>query len=132
MLSPKKTAIQECVERLTGLIHDMDDRDELYDDEGGLLSDAATLVGVRDSLQQIASDTAPEARVLVTVCGGVADYVFEGPVAVEVFDHDNYQDDPEETGLPSSESEQLARQIDSIAAYYAERDAQASVDGGAA
>lgn len=33
-------------------------------------------------------------RVLVTVAGGIADYVADEGVDVHVFDHDNYEDDP--------------------------------------
>lgn len=42
-------------------------------------------------------------RVLVVVSGGIADPVFDDGVDVEVFDWDNYNDDPEGTGgVPAS------------------------------
>lgn len=41
-------------------------------------------------------------RVLITVSGGVADYVCDPGLDVEIFDRDNYDADPDETdGVPS-------------------------------
>ena len=37
-------------------------------------------------------------RVLISVSGGVADYICDEGLDVEIFDHDNYNDDPDETG----------------------------------
>lgn len=44
------------------------------------------------------ADRARVPRVLVIVSGGVADFVVEGAVEVEVFDFDNYRADPVRTG----------------------------------
>ena len=57
---------------------------------------------------QLASDlfvsgveVASTPRVLITVNGGIADYVCDEGVAVETFDWDNHNDDPEwEGGVP--------------------------------
>lgn len=48
-------------------------------------------------------------KVLIIVSGGVADYVVDGDVSVEVFDWDNYKSDPEATGRVSEEFADLAR-----------------------
>jgi hypothetical protein len=53
-----------------------------------------------------------ELRVLVTVSGGIADYVADAGVDVEVFDHDNYKDDPEGTGGVPAHFADLAEPID--------------------
>jgi hypothetical protein len=53
-----------------------------------------------------------EPRVLVTVNGGIADYVADAGVDVEVFDHDNYKDDPEGTGGVPAHFADLAEPID--------------------
>ena len=52
-------------------------------------------LGVQDVAKQTVATTP---RVLVIVSGGVADYVSDSGVEVEVFDWDNYKDDPEGTG----------------------------------
>jgi len=76
------------------------------------LSDAtdAAESGVGDvQFGELASDLnihAPEVatvpRVLVVVSGGIADPLWEGDVEVEVFDRDNYQDDPSIGGVPAA------------------------------
>lgn len=48
-------------------------------------------------------------RVLIIVSGGVADYVADGDVSVEVFDWDNYKTDPEGTGRVSEGFAELGR-----------------------
>lgn len=54
-------------------------------------------------------ELAPTPRVLVTVSGGVADWLADDGVSVEVFDWDNYNDDPEGTGpVPASFSDLAA------------------------
>lgn len=52
-------------------------------------------------------------RVLVSVLGGVAEFVCDDGIEVIVFDHDNYSDDPENT--------------DAAPVHYADLAAQASV-----
>ena len=47
-------------------------------------------------------------RVLVVVSGGIASTVSEGEVETEVFDWDNYNEDPEGTGGVSEEFASLA------------------------
>lgn len=47
-------------------------------------------------------------RVLVTVSGGVADYVADPGVDVEVFDHDNYHADPKNTASVPAHFRDLA------------------------
>lgn len=47
-------------------------------------------------------------RVLVVVGGGVADPIYDDGVDVEVFDWDNYRDDPEGTGPASARFADLA------------------------
>jgi hypothetical protein len=51
------------------------------------------------------------ARVLITVSGGVADWVQDGDVDVELFDHDNFNDDPAETPKVRKEFADLALPI---------------------
>jgi hypothetical protein len=51
-------------------------------------------------------------RVLVVVSGGVADYVADTGVEVNVFDWDNYNADPNETGGVPEEFADLANPID--------------------
>lgn len=51
-------------------------------------------------------------RVLVTVSGGIADYVSDDGVDVEVFDHDNYNDDPAGAGRVPYRFADLAIPID--------------------
>jgi hypothetical protein len=36
-------------------------------------------------------------RVLIVVCGGIAEYVYDDGVEVELFDFDNYRACPEDT-----------------------------------
>lgn len=47
-------------------------------------------------------------RVLITVSGGVAEYVCDEGVDVETFDWDNYKVDPEETGPVPAHFKDLA------------------------
>lgn len=110
------------VERLNAVLGGMDDQDELYDEEGQMYADAQALTDMRNVLAALAADTSPQARVLVSISGGVADFISEGSVDVEVFDHDNYEADPEATGLPSSKFESLARRVQSIDAIYATKE----------
>lgn len=49
-------------------------------------------------------------KVLIVVSGGVADYVYDGDVEIEIFDWDDYRDDPEGTGRVSAEFAGLARE----------------------
>ncbi len=51
-------------------------------------------------------------RVLVVVSGGIADPIYDDGVDVEVFDWDNYKDDPEGTGGVSSHFADLAKLCD--------------------
>lgn len=51
-------------------------------------------------------------RVLVVVSGGIADPVYDYGVDVEVFDWDNYKDDPEGTGGVPSHFADLATPCD--------------------
>jgi hypothetical protein len=53
-------------------------------------------------------EVAPKPRVLITVSGGVAEYVCDDGVDVEVFDWDNYKVDPVETGPVQAHFEDLA------------------------
>ena len=76
------------------------------------LSDAIDTAGSGEGdvqFAELASDLnihAPEVaavpRVLVVVSGGIADPVWEGDVEVEVFDHDNYKDDPSIGGVSAA------------------------------
>jgi hypothetical protein len=47
-------------------------------------------------------------RVLIVVKGGVADYVADEGVEVEIFDWDDYKDAPDLTVLPSNKFADLA------------------------
>lgn len=49
-----------------------------------------------------------QARCLITVSGGVADYVCDDHMDVEIFDFDNYEDDPQGTELPPKHFADLA------------------------
>ncbi|WP_157497418.1 hypothetical protein [Diaphorobacter sp. J5-51] len=60
----------------------------------------------------ISAPKALQARCLVVVSGGVADYICDGDVDVEVFDWDNYKDDPENTPLPPSHFADLSVAVD--------------------
>ncbi|WP_354335287.1 MULTISPECIES: hypothetical protein [unclassified Undibacterium] len=51
-------------------------------------------------------------RCLVVVSGGVADSVYDDGVDVEIFDWDNYRDDPRGTGGVSSHFADLAAPLD--------------------
>ena len=53
-------------------------------------------------------DVTSAPRVLITVSGGIADYVCDEGVDVETFDWDNYNDDPEWTGGVSPHFKDLA------------------------
>lgn len=52
-----------------------------------------------------------QTRCLVVVSGGVADYICDDDVDVEVFDWDNYKDDPENTPLPPAHFTDLAQAV---------------------
>jgi hypothetical protein len=110
-----KSSLQSCVDELNNVIKNMAERDEVSDGPGQFSADALALLKVRGTLDTLMISRQPLARVLVTVSGGVANCLTEGPVAVEVFDFDNYEDAPEETGLPSAEFLSLASQMDDLA-----------------
>lgn len=57
-------------------------------------------------------ESSPTPRVLVVVSGGVADPIYDPGVDVEVFDWDNYKDDPENTVRPPAHFADLAGQCD--------------------
>jgi hypothetical protein len=59
------------------------------------VSELKEWLGVQDIAKQTAAITP---RVLVVVSGGIADPVSDAGVNVEVFDWDNYKDDPKGTG----------------------------------
>lgn len=109
-----KSSLQSCVDELNKVIKSMAERDEVSDSTGQFSADALAILRVRGTLDTLMISRQPLARVLVTVSGGVADYLIEGPVAVEVFDFDNYENAPEETGLPSAEFLPLASQMDDL------------------
>jgi hypothetical protein len=48
-------------------------------------------------------------RVLITVSGGVVDWVADEGIDVEKFDFDDYRDDPENTSKPSAHFADLAQ-----------------------
>jgi hypothetical protein len=111
--------LRSAVDSLTEIMDRMEDRGDFYDEDGHPFADALALKIERDNLAGLADSAGPQARVLVYVFGGVADYFSEGVVAVEVFDNDNYEDDPVATSLPSAEFEGLAMKCSGLAAYYA-------------
>ena len=110
-----KSSLQSCVDELNAVIKRMAKADRISDESGQFSPEAVTLLKVRNSLDTLMISRRPLARVLVTVSDGVVSCVTEGPVAVEVFDFDDYGDDPEEAGLPSAEFLTLARQSDDLA-----------------
>lgn len=57
-------------------------------------------------------DVASKPRVLITVDGGIADYVCDPGLEVEIFDRDNYKTDPEETGPVPAHFRDLAEPLD--------------------
>lgn len=57
-------------------------------------------------------DVASKPRVLITVSGGVAEYVCDEGVDVETFDWDNYKVDPEETGPVPAHFKDLAEPLE--------------------
>jgi len=69
------------------------------------------LVSIADDGELTVEPQKP-ARVLITVRGGVADWVKDGGVDVELFDHDNFNDDPDETPKVRKAFADLARPID--------------------
>jgi len=75
--------------------------------EGGDL-EVARLASAMDILQPI---VAKPSRVLVTVGGGLADYVSDGDVEIEIFDRDNFDDDPSYTRCPPKHFADLAEPI---------------------
>lgn len=54
--------------------------------------------GIDELIEHLQFSGQPPVRVLVTVSGGIADYVSDAGADVIVFDHDDYRDDPEGTG----------------------------------
>jgi len=54
---------------------------------------------------------AKQPRVLVCVSNGAADHVIDGDVAVQIFDQDVYEEDPELEALPSERFADLAHQL---------------------
>jgi ethanolamine utilization protein EutA (predicted chaperonin) len=109
------SSLQSCIDELNQVIKRMAERDEVSDGHNQFRPDALALLNVRGTLDTLMIQRTPLSRVLVTVSGGVADCLTEGPVAVEVFDFDDYEAVPEETGLPSAEFLELARQSDDLA-----------------
>lgn len=57
-------------------------------------------------------------RVLITVKGGVADWVCDEGIDVELFDYDNYEDDPEGTVRPPPHFADLAEPLGVPLALY--------------
>lgn len=88
---------------------------EWADREAGLCSELLS-----GALSPEAKPASP--RVLVVVSGGVADVVSDGDVAVEIFDWDNYNDDPEWVEGVPAEFLDLAEPL-GIPCDAAERDA---------
>lgn len=56
-------------------------------------------------------EVADKPRVLITVSGGIAEYVCDEGVSVETFDWDNYKEDPEETGPVPAHFKDLAEPL---------------------
>ena len=110
-----KSSLQSCVDELNNVIKRMAEQDEVSDSRGTLSPNVLALLKVRGTLDTLMIRRQPLSQVLVTVSGGVADYLYEGPVAVEVFDFDNYEADPAGTELPSAEFLELARQCHDLA-----------------
>lgn len=54
----------------------------------------------------------PVPRVLIVVSGGIADYVADEGVAVEIFDFDNYKADPENTDKVPAHFRDMAEMAD--------------------
>ncbi len=57
-------------------------------------------------------DVASRPRVLITVDGGIADYVCDPGLDVEIFDRDNHKIDPKETGPVPAHFRDLAEPLD--------------------
>lgn len=112
-----KETLKSCIDRVQEIIDNMMDRGEFYDQDGRPYADSASLEAVRAELSALVECPLPQGRVLVTVSGGVADYISDGSVAVEVFDLDNYDDDPKGTGLPSPAFRFLAEQHPVISSH---------------
>jgi hypothetical protein len=64
------------------------------------------------AILETASQPTAKPRVLILVKGGVADYVCDDGIDVEIFDRDNYEVDPEETGGVPRHYADLATPID--------------------
>ena len=65
----------------------------------------------QDTARKLLEDRQGSPRVLVTVSGGVADYVADPGVDVEVFDFDNWMADPERTDKAPAHFADLAAPI---------------------
>jgi len=72
------------------------------------ISELKEWLGIQDVAKQTVTSTP---RVLVVVSGGIADPVSDTGVDVEVFDWDNYKDDPKGTGGVPEHFADLAKPI---------------------
>ncbi|GAB2750446.1 hypothetical protein GCM10027019_31390 [Melaminivora jejuensis] len=79
--------------------------------QGAFSGDCWSCDDLRQKLQVerlVSKNLAQSRRCLIIVSGGVADYVCDTGVDVEIFDWDNYKEDPVKTGLPPERFRDLA------------------------
>lgn len=110
--------IKSCIDSLEELMDNMKDRGDFDNEDGMIFTDAMVVKQTHSERSALLTDPVSRSRVLVTVSGGVADYIADDFVDVEVFDFDNYEDDPGNTALPSERFRHLANQNASIATLY--------------
>lgn len=78
-------------------------------DDDQLWCDIGTLAEIKQQLGLPPETSAPEKpRVLVVVSGGIADPIYDDGVDVEVFDWNDYKDDPDGTHRPPAHFADLA------------------------
>lgn len=90
--------------------------DELIQDfEAGLIFvedfDQEQVEKLLSFLEKKTEKAAPMPRVLITVNGGVADYICDEGVDIEVFDFDNYNADRDHTSLVPAHFSDLAKHV---------------------
>jgi len=81
------------------------------EDEGNMAEEQVLLSKAALDLELVSISPAKPPRVLVTIDNGLADYVADPGVVVEVFDHGDYEFDPKSVSGVSKHFEDLAQPL---------------------
>lgn len=129
VLAPKSAKKEEITQLIIGVVNSARDEIENSKDEvfpwevvfaenvlnaspsecGSCQKTSQELFLAQEAKKHLAHLVAARRRCLIIVSGGVADYVCDDGVDVEIFDWDNYKSDPIGTALPPEHYRDLAK-----------------------